>query len=121
MRQNLAATRKRHGFGVNPACPVFNLWAIKNSRPPIKKTIGLRGFLMTAFTRIGPLVFAALLAGSALAPGLAPALACTRTLFVGDDNTVITGRNMDWEEDMHSNLYLFPAGIKRDGAPARSP
>jgi choloylglycine hydrolase len=58
------------------------------------------------------MLLAALLAGSALSP----ALACTRTLFVGDDNTVITGRNMDWEEDMHSNLYLFPAGIKRDGA-----
>lgn len=47
---------------------------------------------------------------------LAPALACTRTLFVGDDNMVITGRNMDWKEDMHSNLYIFPAGMKRDGA-----
>jgi choloylglycine hydrolase len=23
---------------------------------------------------------------------------------------------MDWKEDMHSNLYLFPAGIARDGA-----
>ena len=42
--------------------------------------------------------------------------ACTRTLYVGDDNTVITGRNMDWVEDMSSNLYIFPAGLKRDGA-----
>jgi len=41
--------------------------------------------------------------------------ACTRTLYVGDDNTVITGRNMDWAEDMQSNLWVFPAGIKRDG------
>jgi choloylglycine hydrolase len=40
---------------------------------------------------------------------------CTRTLYVGDDNTVITGRNMDWKEDMASNLWVFPAGIKRDG------
>jgi penicillin V acylase-like amidase (Ntn superfamily) len=28
------------------------------------------------------------------------AIACTRTLYVGDDNSVITGRNMDWEEDI---------------------
>lgn len=42
--------------------------------------------------------------------------ACTRTLYVGADNTVITGRNMDWKEDMASNLWMFPAGIARDGA-----
>ena len=41
--------------------------------------------------------------------------ACTRTLYVGQDNTVITGRNMDWSEDMGSNLWVFPAGIHRDG------
>ncbi|MCJ8144646.1 linear amide C-N hydrolase [Ancylobacter sp. A5.8] len=41
---------------------------------------------------------------------------CTRTLYVGDDNTVITGRNMDWKEDMLSNLWLLPAGVARDGA-----
>jgi choloylglycine hydrolase len=37
-------------------------------------------------------------------------------LYVGADNTVITGRNMDWEEDMASNLWIFPEGLKRDGA-----
>ena len=42
--------------------------------------------------------------------------ACTRALYVGADNTVITGRNMDWAEDMGSNLWVFPAGLKRDGA-----
>jgi penicillin V acylase-like amidase (Ntn superfamily) len=41
---------------------------------------------------------------------------CTRTLYVGADNTVLTGRNMDWNEDMASNLWVFPAGIRRDGA-----
>jgi penicillin V acylase-like amidase (Ntn superfamily) len=44
------------------------------------------------------------------------AVACTRTLYVGANNTIITGRNMDWAEDMSSNLWIFPAGIKRDGA-----
>jgi penicillin V acylase-like amidase (Ntn superfamily) len=42
--------------------------------------------------------------------------ACTRTLYVGAGNTVITGRNMDWKEDMASNLWIFPAGIAKDGA-----
>ncbi len=44
------------------------------------------------------------------------ALGCTRTLFVGAEDTVITGRNMDWDEDMSSNLWVFPAGLKREGA-----
>lgn len=41
---------------------------------------------------------------------------CTRTLFVSDEGIVITGRNMDWKEDMRTNLWAFPAGISRDGA-----
>lgn len=41
---------------------------------------------------------------------------CTRTLYVGAEDLVITGRNMDWKEDMHSNLWLLPAGLERDGA-----
>ncbi|OJU81064.1 MAG: hydrolase [Chlamydia sp. 32-24] len=45
-----------------------------------------------------------------------PCSACTRALYVGDDNVVITGRTMDWKEDMHSNLWLFPRGIQRDGS-----
>jgi choloylglycine hydrolase len=38
------------------------------------------------------------------APVADTASACTRTLYVGEDGTVITGRNMDWKEDMASNL-----------------
>jgi penicillin V acylase-like amidase (Ntn superfamily) len=56
-------------------------------------------------------VAAALLGGTTVGT----AIACTRTLFVGAGNTVITGRNMDWKEDMASNLWVFPAGMNRDG------
>lgn len=42
--------------------------------------------------------------------------ACTRTLYVGEGRMVATGRNMDWREDMFSNLWALPAGIERDGA-----
>lgn len=41
---------------------------------------------------------------------------CTRVLYVGENNTVITGRNMDWGQDMQSDLWLFPAGMVRNGA-----
>ncbi len=42
--------------------------------------------------------------------------ACTRAVYVGADGTVITGRSMDWKEDMHTDLWAFPRGIQRDGA-----
>ena len=41
---------------------------------------------------------------------------CTRAMFVGTDSVAITGRSMDWSEDMHSDLWVFPKGIQRDGA-----
>src|SRR5262245_34269964 len=41
---------------------------------------------------------------------------CTRALYVGAGNLVITGRGMDWAEDIFSNLWVFPRGLTRDGA-----
>ncbi len=42
--------------------------------------------------------------------------ACTRALFVGSDGVVITGRSMDWMEDLQSDLWAFPQGMTRNGA-----
>ena len=58
--------------------------------------------------------FCAALAVGVVAAG--PGEACTRTLYVGAGDLVLTGRNMDWDEDMSSNLWVFPAGMARDGA-----
>ncbi len=44
------------------------------------------------------------------------AQACTRTLYNGSEDTVITGRTMDWTQDMDTNLWVFPRGIERNGA-----
>ena len=41
--------------------------------------------------------------------------ACTRVLYVAKDGTVITGRSMDWGEDLKSNMWVLPRGMKRDG------
>lgn len=41
--------------------------------------------------------------------------ACTRATYIGPDNLVITGRTMDWKEDIMSNIYVFPRGIQRAG------
>lgn len=42
--------------------------------------------------------------------------ACTRVLYQGPEGRVLTGRSMDWSMPMVSNLWLFPRGVKRDGA-----
>lgn len=42
--------------------------------------------------------------------------ACTRAVYLGPDNMIVTGRTMDWREDIQTNLYLFPRGMKRAGA-----
>ena len=41
--------------------------------------------------------------------------ACSRVLYQGPENTVITGRTMDWLEDMGTHLWIFPRGMERSG------
>jgi penicillin V acylase-like amidase (Ntn superfamily) len=41
--------------------------------------------------------------------------ACTRAVYLGEDGLTMTGRSMDWMENMHSSLWVFPRGMKRDG------
>ena len=62
---------------------------------------------------------AANLVGSTLSLGLLsvlPVEACTRILYIGASNTVITGRSMDWYQDNSPNIWSMPRGMKRDGA-----
>lgn len=42
--------------------------------------------------------------------------ACTRAVYLGPENRVLTGRSMDWKLPMVSNLWAFPRGMERDGA-----
>lgn len=41
--------------------------------------------------------------------------ACTRVVYAGNGGMVVTGRTMDWKENMHSNIWLFPRGMERNG------
>ncbi|KAH0430875.1 linear amide C-N hydrolase [Paraburkholderia fungorum] len=43
------------------------------------------------------------------------ALACTRVVYLGDNNDAITARSMDWKLDISTNLYILPRGIARNG------
>ncbi|WP_415721301.1 linear amide C-N hydrolase [Photobacterium ganghwense] len=44
------------------------------------------------------------------------AQACTRVIYKGTENLVMTGRNMDFSLPIPANLWLFPRGMDRDGS-----
>ena len=35
-----------------------------------------------------------------------PVEACTRAVYIGPDQMVVTGRTMDWKEDIMTNIYV---------------
>lgn len=43
------------------------------------------------------------------------AQACSRVLWADNGQAVLVGRNMDWLEDMKTNLWVLPRGMQRDG------
>lgn len=43
------------------------------------------------------------------------AWACTRVVFLGPNDEVITARSMDWKTDTLTNLWILPRGMKRNG------
>jgi len=52
--------------------------------------------------------------------GAQSATACTRAMYVGPDNVVVTGRSMDWSENMDANLWSIPRGTAHDGAAGKN-
>ncbi len=53
--------------------------------------------------------------GSIVMSPVQSASACSRAVYFGKDGQTVTGRSMDWLEDMQTNLWIFPRGMKRDG------
>ena len=41
--------------------------------------------------------------------------ACTRVVYKGPNNTVLTGRTMDFSIEIPANQWIFPRGMKRNG------
>lgn len=58
-------------------------------------------------------VFAAICSLSLVAVSIADA--CTRAVYLGPNDRVLTGRTFDWKLPITSNLWVFPRGMKRDG------
>ena len=46
---------------------------------------------------------------------------CTRILYQGTENLVITGRGMDWNEDLSSNVVIFPRNIEYSSYAGKNP
>ncbi|MFA5703384.1 MAG: linear amide C-N hydrolase [Advenella sp.] len=42
-------------------------------------------------------------------------MACTRVVFLGEEQQTITARSMDWKMDVGTNLWALPRGAKREG------
>ncbi len=62
--------------------------------------------------------FGAACAATLVASGLVAASvteACTRFVYLGANDQVLTARSMDWRNDIASNLWIFPRGMKRSG------
>lgn len=53
------------------------------------------------------------LLGTALA--MPEAEACTRVVYKGADNLIVTARSMDWKDEIAANLWVFPRNLKRSG------
>lgn len=56
------------------------------------------------------------LAGALLGSSVLVAEACTRVVYLGEDQQIITARSMDWREDVGSDMWIFPRDMKRHGA-----
>lgn len=57
----------------------------------------------------------AMLAGALSLSTISSAIACTRVVYLGANDQVITARSMDWKSDITSNLWVLPRGMERSG------
>ena len=45
---------------------------------------------------------------------------CTRFVYLGGDDQVVTGRSMDWKTDIATDLWAFPQAMQRSSSPGSS-
>lgn len=62
------------------------------------------------------LIKMALVAGAAILFSMGQKVdACTRVVYKGSGNMVITARSMDWKDEIDANIWVFPRGLERSG------
>ncbi len=69
--------------------------------------------------RISPLAF---IIGALASVSLHTNLqSCTRVVYHGANDLIITGRSMDWKGETSTDLWIFPRGMERDGRVGENP
>lgn len=66
--------------------------------------------------KIFPYTLCVLLGLTAILSNPVVASACTRVVYQGSEGRILTGRTMDWKQEIISNLYILPRGMQREGA-----
>lgn len=52
--------------------------------------------------------------------GVNNADACTRVIYKGLDSLYVVGRSLDWKTPIPTNIYVYPAGMEKVGAPGKN-
>lgn len=55
--------------------------------------------------------------GMMLTAGVQTGDACTRVIYKGLDDLIVIGRSLDWKTPIPTNIYVYPAGMEKSGAP----
>ncbi|MCK7554234.1 hypothetical protein MKQ70_04085 [Chitinophaga sedimenti] len=80
------------------------------------ETVTAKSYFMHLIAKVAALGVAL----SFIAP-VSQAPACTRVVYKGLNNLVITARSMDWREDIMTNLWIFPGEWRVMAKWGRSP
>lgn len=56
------------------------------------------------------------LAGLAIYASAPEAMACTRITVPGEDDIMVVARSLDWKTPIPTNLYVYPAGMTKQGS-----
>lgn len=80
-----------------------------------RKTRYPKKFLTHCVIAFRPLV--AIIAVMVVSTSFIPAaFACSRATYLGPEGIVITARSNDWYSTQHSNIWIYPRGLSRDGS-----
>lgn len=75
----------------------------------------IKVYTATMMKKLKTLLLSTCVAGS-LTLAFAPTTeACTRFVYLGNNDLNITARSMDWSEAIGTNLWVFPSGMQRSG------
>ncbi|MDE6278163.1 MAG: linear amide C-N hydrolase [Muribaculaceae bacterium] len=69
--------------------------------------------------KLKKLLGTALIASAALTMAAPEGNACSRVVYLGDNNDIIlVGRTLDWRTPIPTNIYVYPQGMKKQSMPS---